>query len=40
MDRSDLPAIGIILGIGAAVVGGIIGIVYLIVSVAKWAWES
>ena len=40
MDRSDLPIIGIFLGVGAASVGGIIGIVYLIVTVAKWAWEE
>lgn len=40
MDSGDFKAGLVVMGIGAAIIGAIAGIVYVIVSVAKFAWES
>ncbi len=38
MNRSDLPIIGIIIGAAVSGVAIIVGVVWLVVTVAKWAW--
>jgi len=40
LDKGDVVGVLVVAGIGAAGIGALLGIVFGIVTIAKWAWGS
>ena len=38
MDKGDVIGVMVIGGLGAAGIGGLLAVVYGVVTIAKWAW--